>query len=209
MDIQVYAIDGVTPVVDRTAFVHPTAVLIGDVVVGPHCYVGPGASLRGDMGRVVVEEGSNVQDRCILHCLPGQGVTVSRNGHVSHGSVLHGCTLAEGVLVGVGAVIMDDVHVGEGSIVGAMAYVMPGTEVPPHSVVMGVPGKVVRTVREAEQEWKRHATESYQQLTQRSRQTMRLTVPLKAVEAQRGRIMPPQAEAPSGESPRATRRSGK
>ena len=91
MNLTVYAIDGVTPVVDPTAFVHPTAVLIGDVIVGAGCYVGPAACLRGDFGRLEVRAGANIQDTCVLHGFPGVGTIVEEDGHIGHGAC---CTAA-------------------------------------------------------------------------------------------------------------------
>ena len=99
-----YNIEDLIPVVDPTAFVHPTAVLIGDVIIGAHCYVGPNAVLRGDFGRIIMHEGSNVQDTCVLHSFPGQDCIVEQDGHVGHGAVLHGCTVGRNALIGMNAV---------------------------------------------------------------------------------------------------------
>ncbi|HQW21546.1 MAG TPA: phenylacetic acid degradation protein PaaY, partial [Rhodocyclaceae bacterium] len=100
---KVYSIDGITPVVDPTAFVHPSAVLIGDVIVGPGAYIGPCASLRGDFGRIVVGTGVNVQDGCVMHCFPGCETLVEENGHIGHGAVLHGCIVRRNAMVGINA----------------------------------------------------------------------------------------------------------
>lgn len=102
-----YEIDGVRPVVHPTAYVHPDAVLIGDVFVGAGCYVAPLASLRGDFGRIVLEEGSNVQDCCVLHSFPGIDTVVEANGHVGHAAVLHACRVGRNALIGMNAVVMD------------------------------------------------------------------------------------------------------
>lgn len=139
-----YSIEGVIPVVHPSAFVHPSAVLIGDVHVGPGCYIGPLASLRGDFGRVVVEEGANVQDSCVLHCFPGHDVVVEVDGHVGHGAVLHGCAVGRGVLVGMNSVIMDGTVIGEYAFVGANSFVAADTEVPARHVIAGNPAKVLR-----------------------------------------------------------------
>src|SRR5438132_14403476 len=119
--VKVYSIDGVTPVIYPTAFVHPSAVLIGDVIVGPRCYIGPGASMRGDFGRLILEEGANLQDTCVMHGFPGSDTVVERDGHIGHGAVLHGCRIGRNALVGMNAVVMDDVVLGEESIVAAMS----------------------------------------------------------------------------------------
>lgn len=182
LPLTVYAIDGVVPVVDPTAFVHPTAVLIGDVVVGPRCYVGPCASLRGDFGRIVLEEGSNVQDNCTMHAFPGQDAVVKVDGHIGHGAVLHGCVIERGALVGMNAVIMDGAVVGEQAIVAAMAFVKAGFVVPPRTLVAGMPAKVLRELSEKEVAWKAEGTAEYQRLAVRSLTTMVACAPLEAVE---------------------------
>jgi phenylacetic acid degradation protein len=121
--VKVYEIDGIRPVVHPTAYVHPTAVLIGDVIVGPRCYVGPLASLRGDFGRLVLEEGANLQDTCVMHGFPGCDTVVEQDGHIGHGAVLHGCRVGRNAMVGMNAVVMDKAVVGAESIVGAMSFV--------------------------------------------------------------------------------------
>jgi carbonic anhydrase/acetyltransferase-like protein (isoleucine patch superfamily) len=126
----VYAIDGLVPVIDPTAFVHPTAVLIGDVIVGPGCYVGPCASLRGDFGRLVLQAGVNVQDTCVLHSFPEHDTVIEENGHIGHGAVIHCCTIRRNALVGMNAVVMDNAVIGESAIVAACAFVKAGMEIP-------------------------------------------------------------------------------
>ena len=142
--LKVYAINGITPVIDPTAYVHPTAVLIGDVIIGPGAYVGPLASLRGDFGRIVMCEGSNVQDTCVVHGVAENDTVIDVDGHVGHGAVLHGCTLQRNAMVGMNAVVMDQAVVGESSIVAAMAFVKAGMQIPPRSLVVGAPARVLR-----------------------------------------------------------------
>lgn len=185
---QVYSIDGIVPVIDPTAFVHPTAVLIGDVIVGPRCYVGPCACLRGDFGRLIVEDGSNLQDTCVMHSFPGADTVVETNGHIGHGAVLHGCRIGRNSLVGMNAVVTDGAIVGESCIVGALAFVKAGAVIPPRSLVIGVPAKVVRELTDAEIVWKGKATAVYQALAQRSMKSLRATEALTAVEPNRARI---------------------
>ncbi len=134
---KVYAIEGVIPVVDPTAFVHPTAVLIGDVIIGPGCYVGPNAVLRGDFGRLVMEAGANLQDTCVVHGFPGSDTVIEVDGHIGHGAVIHGARIGRNALVGMNAVVMDGAVIGESSIVAAMAFVKTGMQVPPKSLVLG------------------------------------------------------------------------
>lgn len=185
---RVWAIEGVVPVIHPTAFVHPTAVLIGDVIVGPGCYVGPCASLRGDFGRCVLEEGSNVQDNCTLHAFPGMDAVVEVNGHVGHGAVLHGGIVKRDALVGMNAVIMDGAVIGECSIVAAMAFVKAGFVVPPRTLAAGLPAKIVRELSEQEIAWKREGTDTYQHLTRRSLASMVECDPLTEVEPGRPKV---------------------
>src|SRR6201999_3695179 len=133
---------------------HPQAVLIGDVVIGPGCYVEPGASLRGDMGRIVLGAGSNVQDNCVLHTFPSKTLLLEEESHIGHGAVLHGCTVKRGALVGINAVVMDDVVVGEESLVSAAAFVRAGFVVPRRTLVTGAPARVIRELTEEEVAWK-------------------------------------------------------
>ncbi|WP_027856522.1 phenylacetic acid degradation protein PaaY [Marinobacterium jannaschii] len=192
--MKVYAIDGVVPVVDPTAYVHPTAVLIGDVVVGPDCYIGPAACLRGDFGRLVIKRGANVQDTCVMHGFPNSETVIEEDGHIGHGAVLHGCNVGKNALVGMNAVIMDGASIGESSIVGAMSFVKAGMEIPPRSLVAGSPAKVIREVTEKEVGWKSAGTRTYQALAQRSQATMELVEALTEEEPDRPRIMLEEAD---------------
>ena len=177
----VYSLEGVIPVVDPTAFVHPQAVLIGDVVIGPRCYVGPGASLRGDMGRIVMGAGSNVQDNCVLHTFPSKEVRLEEDAHIGHGAVLHGCTVKRGALVGINAVLMDDVVVGEEALVGAASFVRAGFVVPRRTLVTGAPAREVRKLTEEEIAWKAAGTREYHELAVRCLASLQECQPLTAV----------------------------
>ena len=191
MTLKVYAIDGIVPVVDPTAYVHPSAVLIGDVIVGPDCYVGPCASLRGDFGRLILERGSNLQDTCVMHGFPGTDTVVEEDGHIGHGAVLHGCRVGRNALVGMNAVIMDNAVIGKSSIVAAAAFVKAGVEMPPRMLIAGMPAKAIRALSDEEIRWKSAGTATYQDLTRRSLATMEETVPLTAIEPGRKRIHMP------------------
>ncbi|RSZ45814.1 MULTISPECIES: phenylacetic acid degradation protein PaaY [unclassified Variovorax] len=180
-----YSIDGVIPVVDPSAYVHPSAVLIGDVIVGPNCYVGPCASLRGDFGRIVLEEGSNVQDHCCIHGFPDNDTVVEVNGHVGHGAILHSCIVRRDALVGMNAVVMDEAEIGEKAIVAACAFVPAGMKVPARSLAAGIPAKVKRELSEDEIAWKLEGTQTYQALTVRSLASLREVEPLSSVEENR------------------------
>ena len=185
---KVYSIDGITPVVDPSAYVHPSAVLIGDVIVGPCVDIGPTASLRGDFGRLVVERGANIQDGCVLHGFPGYDTVIGENGHIGHGAVIHGCRIGRDALIGMNAVINDNAQIGESAIVSAMAFVKAGMIVPPRTLVSGIPGRVIRELSEAEIAWKREGTDLYQKLAIRCLTTMKETESLAAEEPGRKRI---------------------
>jgi phenylacetic acid degradation protein len=183
-----YAIDGLLPVVDPDAYVHPMAVLIGDVWVGPGVYVGPCASLRGDFGRLLLEAGSNLQDNCTMHGFPGADTVVEADGHIGHGAVLHGCVVRRGALVGMNAVVMDEADVGEQAFIAASAFVRAGFKVPPRSLVAGVPGKVLRELTAQEIAWKHDGTLTYQALVGRCQATMREVAPLAAADRNRAKL---------------------
>ncbi len=192
MRLTVYSINGVTPVVDPSAFVHPSAVLIGDVIVGANCYVGPCASMRGDFGRIEMRAGANLQDACVMHGFPGTDTVVEEDGHIGHGAILHGCIIRRNALVGMNAVVNDNAEVGESAIVAAMAFIKAGMMVPPRTLAAGIPARVVRELTDQECAWKIDGTRSYQELTLRSAVTMVATRPLAAVEASRKRIELPE-----------------
>ena len=183
-----YAIDGIVPVVDPTAFVHPTAVLIGDVIVGAGCYVGAHAVLRGDFGRLILEPGSNLQDTCVMHSFPACDTVIEVDGHIGHGAVLHGCRIGRNAMVGMNAVIMDNAVVGAESIVAALAFVKADMQIPPRSLVAGLPGKIIRQVTEEEIRWKTLGTGVYHDLTARSLATLQSVTPLTSVEGDRRRF---------------------
>jgi phenylacetic acid degradation protein len=180
--VAVYSIDGLRPVIDASAFVHPQAAIIGDVLVGPRCYVGPNASLRGDFGRIVVGAGCNVQDCCVLHSFPAHETRLAEDAHVGHGAVLHGCTVQRGALIGIGAIVMDDVVVEEEAFVGAASFVRAGFVVPRRTLVTGIPARVVRELKPAELAWKATATREYQELAVRCLATLEACEPLRVPE---------------------------
>ena len=186
--VKVYSIDGLTPVVHPEAYVHPSAVLIGDVHVGAGVYVGPSASLRGDFGRLVIEAGANIQDCCIVHGFPESDTVIEQDGHIGHGAVIHGARVCRNALVGMNAVVNDNAVVGESAFVAAMAFVKAGMQVPPRTLVAGIPAKVMRELSADEMAWKMDATRLYQNLAVRSLASMRETVALTAAEPGRKRL---------------------
>ena len=188
---QIYAYDGVRPAIDPSAFIHPAAVIIGDVIIGPNCYVGPAAVLRGDFGRITLGIGANVQETCVVHAFPNLETVVEDNGHIGHGAVLHGCRIGENVLVGMNAVVMDEAVIGANSIVAALAFVKAGAEIPPGSLVVGAPARVQRSLSEKEIAWKRQGTGVYQQLAAEAPEKLVPTEPLERPEPNRRRVCAP------------------
>ncbi|MBM7517155.1 gamma carbonic anhydrase family protein [Nocardioides nitrophenolicus] len=183
-----YEIDGVVPVCDPTSYVHPSADVIGDVIIGPGCYIGPSASLRADFGRIRIEAGSNVQDSCTVHVYPGADCVLGESSHVGHGAILHGCRLEPRVLVGMGSVVMDGARIGADSLIGAGSVVRAGFVAPPRSLVIGSPATVVRELDEAQLAWKSNGPGVYRQLAERSLASLREVTPLAAEEADRRRV---------------------
>jgi phenylacetic acid degradation protein len=196
-----YAIDGIGPVVDPTAYVHPSAVLIGDVIIGPGCYVGPCASLRGDFGRIELQRGSNVQDTCVLHSFPNQDVIVEENGHIGHGAVLHGCVVRRDALVGMNAVVMDGAEVGVESTVAACAFVPAGSVLPARSLIVGAPAKVLRTLGDEDVTRKREGTATYHRLAKRCLSSLREVAAQAHVGPDRRRLELPELRSLTRGSP--------
>jgi phenylacetic acid degradation protein len=186
--VRVYAIDGITPVVHPDSYVHPSATIIGDVIIGPNVYVGPSASLRGDFGRIVVERGANIQDCCIVHGFPEADTVIEEDGHIGHGAIVHSARIGRNSLIGMNAVVNDNAVIGAEAIVASMAFVKAGMVVPPRTLVAGIPARVTREVTDAEVAWKTDATRLYQALTRRSLATMQETVALTEVEPDRRRF---------------------
>lgn len=185
-----YEFEGVRPIVDPAAFVHPTAVLIGDVSIGAGCFIGPCASLRGDIGRIVIHAGANIQDNCTVHCFPGRETIVEQDGHVGHGSVLHGCHIKRNALIGMNAVVMDEAVVGESAFVAAMTFVKAGTIIADRHLAAGVPAKSIRELAAEEIAWKGDGTAIYQHLARRYLATSKECPPLRSAESHRPSLPP-------------------
>lgn len=183
----VFAFDGFVPVIHESAFVHPHATVTGNVVIGRDVYVGPGAAIRGDWGGIVIDDGCNVQESCTIHMFPGITVHLERAAHIGHGAIVHGARIGENALIGMNAVVMDNATVGAGSIVGALCFVPSGMEVPPRSVVVGNPAKIVKQVTDEMLAWKTAGTALYQALPARLRDSLRPVEPLREVPADRAR----------------------
>jgi len=186
--VKVYSIDGLTPVVHPDAYVHPSAVLIGDVHVGAGVYIGPSASLRGDFGRLVIEAGANIQDCCVVHGFPESDTVIEQDAHVGHGAVIHSARVCRNAMVGMNAVVNDNALIGESAFVAAMAFVKAGMQVPPRTLVAGIPAKVMRELSADEMAWKVDATRAYQNLARRCVASLRETVALTEEEPGRKRF---------------------
>jgi phenylacetic acid degradation protein len=183
----VFAFDGFVPVIHESAFVHPNATVTGNVVIGRDVYVGPGAAIRGDWGGIVIDDGCNVQEGCTIHMFPGVTVHLERSAHIGHGAIVHGARIGENALIGMNAVVMDNATVGAGSIVGALCFVPAEMEIPPRSVVVGNPAKIVKRVTDEMLAWKTEGTALYQALPARLRRSLRPAEPLREVPADRTR----------------------
>ncbi|MEO5647136.1 MAG: transferase hexapeptide repeat family protein [Chitinophagaceae bacterium] len=159
-----YEFNGFRPVVHPDAFVHPAATVTGNVIIGADVYIGPGAALRGDWGKIIIEDGCNVQENCTIHMFPGITVLLKRGSHIGHGAVIHGATIGNNSLVGMNAVIMDNVQLGDECIVGALCFIKADEIIPARSLIVGNPGKIIKQVSDEMINWKTAGTELYQQL---------------------------------------------
>ncbi|WP_191909228.1 LbetaH domain-containing protein [Hypericibacter adhaerens] len=188
----VWEYEGIAPVVHPAAYLHETAVLVGNVVVEADCYVGPGAVLRGDLGPILLRQGSNLQDTCVIHSFPEVEAVVGEGASVGHGAILHGCRIGPNALIGMNAVVMDGAVVGENSVVGALTLVKAGMTIPPNSLFVGLPGRLKRGLTDAELRQKREEAGVYLLLAARGRERGRTTFALENI-AERGK--------PSGNRP--------
>jgi phenylacetic acid degradation protein len=158
----IYSFKGFIPVVHESSFIHPQAAVTGNVLIGKNCYIGPSAAIRGDWGKIVIEDGCNVQENCTIHMFPGMTVLLKENTHIGHGAIVHGATIGKNCLVGMNSVIMDNVELGDESIVGALTFIKEGEKILSRSLVAGNPGKIIKQVSDEMMAWKTKGTELYQ-----------------------------------------------
>lgn len=177
----VYEFKGFIPVIHESAFIHPQAAVTGNVVIGKDVYIGPGAAIRGDWGGIVIEDGCNVQENCTIHMFPGVTVFLRASAHIGHGAIIHGAEIGANSMVGMNAVVMDNVKIGAESIIGALSFVKTGTEVPARSLVVGNPAKVVRKVSDEMIAWKTKGTQLYQTLPHSCYESLRPCEPLREI----------------------------
>jgi len=181
----IYEFNGYRPVVHPSSFVHPQAVVTGNVIIGKDVYIGPGAALRGDWGEIVIEDGCNVQENCTIHMFPGVTVTLYAGAHIGHGAIIHGGTIGKNVLVGMNAVVMDNVVVGDNCIIGALCFVPEGMQIPERKIVVGNPAKIIKDVSDEMIAWKTKGTALYQQLPAELYATLKECEPLREVPTNR------------------------
>jgi phenylacetic acid degradation protein len=177
----IYRFKGYIPVVHETSFVHPLAAVTGNVIIGKNCYIGPGAAIRGDWGRIILEDGVNVQENCTVHMFPGKSIILKESAHVGHGAIIHGANLGRNCLIGMNSVIMDHVNIGDESVVGAMTFVKAETVIPKRSLVVGNPAKIVKQVSDEMIDWKTKGTQLYQQLPKDCHETLQEVEPLREI----------------------------
>ena len=175
----IFSFDGFIPVIHESAFIHPNATVTGNVVIGRNVYVGPGAAIRGDWGGVVIADGCNVQEGCVIHMFPGVTVVLEPGAHIGHGAIVHGARIGENALIGMNAVVMDNAVIGGGSIVGALCFVPSKMEIPPRKVVVGNPAKIVKDVSDEMLAWKTEGTALYQALPAQLHATLQPVEPLR------------------------------
>jgi len=177
----IYEFNGFIPVVHESAFVHPSATVTGNVIIGKQVYIGPGAAIRGDWGQIIIEDGCNVQENCTIHMFPGVTVLLMQDAHIGHGAIIHGATIGRNVLIGMNAVIMDNAHIGDNSIVGALCFVPAETIIPEGKVVVGNPAKIVKDTSDEMIKWKSEGTKLYQQLPADCKTTLKACDPLREI----------------------------
>ena len=177
----IYKFKDFIPVVHETAFIHPQASVTGNVVIGRDVYIGPGAAIRGDWGGIVIEDGCNVQENCTIHQFPGVTVRLKEGAHIGHGAIVHGATIGRNCLVGMNSVIMDNAEIGDECIIGALCFVKANEKIPPRSLVVGNPAKIVRQVSDDMINWKTEGTKLYQQLPKELYESLEPCEPLREV----------------------------
>lgn len=177
----IYEFNGYIPVIHETAFIHPQAVVTGNVIIGKHVYIGPGAAIRGDWGAIIIEDNCNVQENCTIHMFPGVTMLLKEMAHIGHGAIIHGATLGRNVLVGMNAVIMDNVEVGDECVIGALCFIKANEKIPPRSLVVGNPHKIIKEVSDEMMKWKTEGTNIYMGLPKECIETLREVEPLREI----------------------------
>src|SRR6185312_1994269 len=186
-----YEFNGHRPTVDPSSFVHPQAAVTGDVLIGKNVYVGPFAAIRGDWGRIIVEDGCNVQESCTIHLFPGATVRLQAGTHLGHGAIVHGATIGRNCLIGMHSVIMDNAVIEDECIVGALSFIKAETHVPARSMLVGNPARIIKQVSDEMLQWKTQGTAIYQRLPRDMQENWKPCEPL----------LPGEGSSPGGSSP--------
>ncbi len=181
----IYEFNGYKPVIHASSFIHPQATVTGNVIIGKNVYVGPGAAIRGDWGKIIIEDGCNVQENCTIHMFPGTTVHLKESAHIGHGAIVHGGIIGRNCLIGMNSVIMDDVLIGDECIIGALCFVPAEMQIPDRKVVVGNPAKIVKDVSDEMIAWKTKGTALYQQLPKDCYETLKICEPLREEESNR------------------------
>ena len=177
----VYQYKNFIPVIHESSFIHPQSAVTGNVIIGKNVYIGPGAAIRGDFGKIVIEDGCNVQENCTIHMFPGVTVLLKKNAHIGHGAVIHGATIGKNCLIGMNSVIMDNVILGDECIVGALSFIKADQQIPARSLLVGNPAKIIKQVSDDMIKWKTDGTKIYQQLAQDMKTEWKVCEPLREV----------------------------
>lgn len=186
----IYEFNGYKPVIHESSFIHPLATVTGNVMIGKDVYVGPGAAIRGDWGEIVIEDGCNVQENCVVHMFPGVTVTLKENAHIGHGAIIHGANIGFNTLIGMNAVIMDKAEIGNECIIGALCFVPSEMKIPDRKIVVGNPAKILKDADDETINWKTKGTELYQQLPGQMYETLKECFPLREIPSDRPKMKP-------------------
>ena len=160
----IYEFNNITPTIHPSSFVHEQANVTGNVQIGKNVYVGPGAVLRGDWGKIIIDNYSNVQENCIIHMFPGTRVHIMEGAHLGHGCVIHSAVIGKNSLIGINAVVLDDAIIGDECIIGALTLIKSEMKIPNRKIVFGNPGKIINDVSDKLIEWKKEGTKIYNKL---------------------------------------------
>ena len=177
----VYEFNGFIPVIHESSFVHPLAAVTGNVIIGKNVYIGPGAAIRGDWGEICIEDGCNIQENCTIHMFPGKTMVLKAGAHIGHGAIIHGANIGVNCLVGMNAVIMDDVNLGDECIVGALCFIKSGMQIPNRKMIVGNPAIIIKEVTDEMIDWKTKGTALYQQLPKECHETLKAVEPLRKI----------------------------
>lgn len=181
----IFEFNGFKPVIKASSFVHPNATVTGNVIIGEDVYIGPGAAIRGDWGKIIIEDRCNVQENCTIHMFPGTTVTLKAGAHIGHGAIIHGGAIGKNCLVGMNSVVMDDAEIGDECIIGALSFVPAKMQIPSRSLVVGNPAKIIKEVSDEMINWKSKGTALYQALPKECNDMLKPCEPLREVEPNR------------------------